>query len=100
MIERLCPMDIEKWLSQEVDRVAKTGVSETVMTSFVMKTLARARKSGIRAHEMTILLTNALIKSSISIIEDAWIECGCRHAEMVLRIRDKIGHEQTIELRV
>jgi hypothetical protein len=33
-------------------------------------------------------------------IEDAWVECGCRYAEMVIRIRDKIGNEQTIELRV
>jgi hypothetical protein len=33
-------------------------------------------------------------------IEDAWVECGCRYAEMVIRIRDKFGNEQTIELRV
>jgi hypothetical protein len=49
---------------------------------------------------MSVLLTNALYKSSIKMIEDAWIECGCRHAEMVFRIRDKIGNEKTIELRV
>lgn len=93
-------MDIEKWLSEEVDRVAKIGASKTVMTSFIMKTLAKARERGIRAHEMTIMLTNALINSSINIIQDAWIECGCRHAEIVFLIRDKIGNEQTIELRV
>jgi hypothetical protein len=28
------------------------------------------------------------------------VECGCRYAEMVIRIRDKIGNEQSIELRV
>lgn len=93
-------MDMEKWLNEEVGKLTETGVSKTAMISFVMKTLAKAREQRLRAYEMTILLTNALFKSSIKIIEDAWIECGCRHAEMVFRIRDKIGNEQTIELRV
>jgi hypothetical protein len=49
---------------------------------------------------MTVFLTNALYESSIKMIEDAWVECGCRYAEMVICIRDKIGNEQIIELRV
>jgi hypothetical protein len=30
---------------------------------------------------------------------DAWIECGCRYAEMVIYIRDKIGNEQISAFR-
>jgi len=93
-------MDIEKWLNEEIDKINQRGISKSAMASFIENALARAREQKIRAYEMSVLLTNALYKSSIKMIEDAWIECGCRHAEMVFRIRDKIGNEKTIELRV
>ena len=93
-------MDIEKWLSEEIDKINQRGISKSAMASFIENALARAREQKIRAYEMTVLLTNALFKSSIKMIEDAWVECGCRYAEMVICIRDKIGNEQIIELRV
>jgi len=93
-------MDIERWLNEEIGKITERGISRSAMATFIENALARAREQKIRAYEMTVLLTNALFKSSIKMIEDAWIECGCRHAEMVFRIRDKIGNEQTIELRV
>ena len=93
-------MDIERWLKKEIDKITKRGVSKSAMASFIMDALAKAREQSIPAYEMTVFLTNALYESSIKMIEDAWVECGCRYAEMVICIRDKIGNEQIIELRV
>jgi hypothetical protein len=93
-------MDIERWLNNEIAKIMATGVTKSAMASFILDALAEARERSIPAYEMTVFLTNALYKSSIKMIEDAWVECGCRYAEMVICIRDKIGNEQTIELRV
>ena len=93
-------MDMERWLNNEIAKITERGVSKSAMASFIMDALAKAREQSIPAYEMTVLLTNALFDSSIKMIEDAWVECGCRYAEMVIRIRDKFGNEQTIELRV
>ena len=93
-------MDIERWLNKEINKITATGVSKSAMVSFIMDALAKAREQSIPAYEMTVFLTNALYESSIKMIEDAWVECGCRYAEMVICIRDKIGNEQIIELRV
>ena len=93
-------MNIKKWLSRELDKITARGVSKTALTSFIISALAKAREQRIPAYEMTVLLTNALFESGIKIIEDAWIECGCRYAEIILRIRDQQDNEQTIALRV
>ncbi len=93
-------MEIERWLTNEIATITERGVSKSAMASFIMDALAKAREQSIPAYEMTVFLTNALYEFSIKIIEDAWIECGCRYAELVICIRDKIGNEQTIELRV
>ena len=93
-------MDIERWLNKEINKITTMGVSKSAMASFIMDALAMAREQRIPAYEMTVFLTNALFDSSIKMIEDAWVECGCRYAEMVICIRDKIGNEQIIELRV
>jgi hypothetical protein len=93
-------MEIERWLTNEIAKITERGVSKSAMASFIMDALAKAREQSIPAYEMTVFLTNALYESSIKIIEDAWIECGCRYAELVICIRDKIGNEQTIELQV
>jgi len=93
-------MDIERWLNKEIYSITARGVSKSAMVSFVKDVLAKAREQRIPAYEMSVFLTNALFDSSIKMIEDAWIECGCRYAEMVIRIRDKIGNEQIIDLRV
>ena len=93
-------MDIERWLNNEIVKITERGVSKSAMASLIMDALAKAREQSIPAYEMTVFLTNALCESSIKVIEDAWVECGCRYAEMIIRIRDKIGNEQTIELRV
>jgi hypothetical protein len=98
--ERLGAMDIERWLHKKLDKITQTGISKSAMTSFIIDALAKARDQSIPAYEMTVFLTNSLFGSSIKMIEDAWIECGCRHAEMVFRARDQNGNEQTIELRV
>ena len=92
-------MDIERWLNKEIDKITTKGVSKSAMASFIMDALAKAREQRT-AYELTVFLTNALFESSIKMIEDAWVECGCRYAEMVICIRDKIGNEQIIELRV
>lgn len=93
-------MDIERWLNKELKAMTARGISKSAMTSFIMNALVKAREQRIPAYEMSVLLTNSLFESSIKVIEDAWIECGCRYAEMVIRICDQIGNEQTIELRV
>ena len=94
-------MDIERWLNKEIDKITTKGVSKSAMASFIMDALAKAREQRIPAYELTVFLTNALFESSIKMIEDAWIECGCRYAEMAFRIYDQIGNEQTIiEVRV
>ena len=92
--------DIEKWLNTEIAKITERGVSKSAMASLIMEALSKAREQSISAYEMTVLLTNALYEFSIKMIEDAWIECGCRYAELVICIRDQIGNEQTIELRV
>jgi purine-nucleoside phosphorylase len=93
-------MDIEGWLNNEIAKITKKDVSKRALALLIKNALAKAREQSISASEMTVFLTNAFFDSSIKIIEDAWVECGCRYAEMVIRIRDKIGTEQTIELRV
>ena len=93
-------MDIERWLNNEITKITKRGVSKSAMASFIMDALAKAREQRISAYELTVFLTNVLFESSINMIEHAWVECGCRYAEMVIRIRDKVGNEETIELRV
>jgi hypothetical protein len=98
--ERLGTMDIERWLDKEIIKIIERGASKRALASLIKDALAKAREQSITASEMTIFLTNAFFDSSIKMIEDAWVECGCRYAEMVICIRDKIGNEQTIELRV
>jgi transcription antitermination factor NusA-like protein len=98
--ERLGTMDIERWLDKEIIKIIERGASKRALASLIKDALAKAREQSITASEMTIFLTNAFFDSSIKMIEDAWVECGCRYAEMVILIRDKIGNEQTIELRV
>jgi transcription antitermination factor NusA-like protein len=98
--ERLGMMDIERWLDKEIIKIIERGASKRALASLIKDALAKAREQSITASEMTIFLTNAFFDSSIKMIEDAWVECGCRYAEMVILIRDKIGNEQTIELRV
>ena len=93
-------MDIECWLNNKINEVRESGVSKNAMASFIMDALAKAREQRISAYEMTVFLTIALFESGIKTIEDAWIECDCRYAELVFRIRNMIGNEQTIELRV
>ena len=93
-------MDIERWLNKEIDKITARGVSKSAMASFIMDALAKAREQSIPAYEMTVFLTNGFVQSSINMIEDVWVECGCRYAEMVICIRDKIGNEQIIELQV
>ena len=93
-------MNIEGWLNGEIAKITKRGVFKRALASFIKNALAKAREQSISANELTIFLTNAFFDSSIKMIEDAWVECGCRYAEMVIRIRDKIGNEQAIELRV
>lgn len=93
-------MDIERWLNEQLDKITATGPSKAAVADFIKDALAKAREQRISAGEMTVFLTNALFKSSIKMIEDAWIECGCRYAEMVFRIRDQMGIERTIELEV
>jgi purine-nucleoside phosphorylase len=93
-------MDIERWLDKEIIKIIERGASKRALASLIKDALAKAREQSITASEMTIFLTNAFFDSSIKMIEDAWVECGCRYAEMVILIRDKIGNEQTIELRV
>ena len=93
-------MNIEGWLSDEIAKITKKGVSKRALASFIRNALAKAREQSISGNEMTIFLTNAFFDSSIKTIEDAWVECGCRYAEMVIRIRDKIGNEQTIALQI
>src|SRR5665811_1588082 len=80
-------MDIERWLNKEIDKITTKGVSKSAMASFIMDALAKAREQRIPAYELTVFLTNALFESSIKMIEDAWVECGCRYAEMVRRRR-------------
>jgi transcription antitermination factor NusA-like protein len=98
--ERLGTMDIERWLDKEIIKIIERGASKRALASLIKDALAKAREQSITASEMTIFLTNAFFDSSIKMIEDAWVECGCRYAEMVILIRDKIGNEQTIALRV
>ena len=93
-------MDLERWLNNEIANITERGVSKRALASFIKNALIKAREQSISANEMTVFLTNAFFDSSINMIEDAWVECGCRYAEMVISIRDKIGAEQTIELRV
>ena len=93
-------MDIERWLNKEIAKITTRGVSKSGIAFFIMDALAKAREQSIPAYGMTVFLTNALYKSSFKMIEDAWVECGCRYAEMVICIRDKIGNEQIIELRI
>jgi hypothetical protein len=93
-------MDIERWLRNELDKITARGLSKSAMASFVAGALAKAREHSIPAYEMTLFLTNAFFNASIKTIEDAWIECGCRHAEMVFCLRDPSGNEQAVELRV
>ncbi len=93
-------MDIEKWLHNELDRIVAKGLSKNAMRSFIVDALLKAREQSIPAYEMTVFLTNALFGASIKTIEDAWIECGCRYAELVFCLRDPNGNEQAIELRV
>ena len=93
-------MHIESWLNDEIAKITERGVSERALALLIKNALAKARKQSISASEMTVFLTNAFFDSSIKIIEDAWVECGCRYAEMVIRIRDKIGNEQTIALKI
>jgi hypothetical protein len=93
-------MDIEGWLNNEIAKITEKGVSKRALALLIKNALAKAREQSISASEMTVFLTNAFFGSSIKIIEDAWVECGCRYAEMVICIRDTIGAEQTIELRV
>lgn len=93
-------MDIEGWLNDEIAKITKRGASKRALASFIRNALMKAREQSISANEMTIFLTNAFFDSSIKMIEDAWVECGCRYAEMVICIRDKFGDEQTIELQI
>ena len=93
-------MDIERWLRNELDKITAKGISKAAMASFIAGALAKARKHSIPAYEMTLFLSNALYNASIKTIEDAWIECGCRYAEMVLCLRDRYGNEQPVELHV
>ena len=93
-------MDIERWLDNETAKITERGVSKRALALLIKNALAKAREQSISANEMTSFLTNAFFDCSIKMIEDAWVECGCRYAEMVISIRDKIGAEQTIELRV
>ena len=93
-------MDIESWLNDEIAKITEKGVSKRALALLIKNALTKAREQSISASEMTVFLTNAFFDSSIKIIEDAWVECGCRYAEMVIRIRDKIGNEQTIELKI
>ena len=92
--------NIERWLRKELDKITARGVSKSAIISFIIRAMAKAREQRIPAYEITVMLTNALFESGIKIIEDVWIECGCRYAEMIFRIRDQNDNEQTIELRV
>jgi hypothetical protein len=93
-------MNIEGWLNDEIAKITKKGASKRALAFLIRNALVKAREQSISANEMTIFLTNAFFNSSIKMIEDAWVECGCRYAEMVIRIRDKIGNEQTIALQI
>ena len=93
-------MIIERWLTEQLDIVTAIGPSKAAMADFLRNALTKAREQKIPADEMTVFVTNALFKSSIKMIQDVWIERGCRYAELVFRIRDQIGNEQTVELHV
>jgi hypothetical protein len=81
-------MDIEGWLNNEIAKIIARDVSKRALAFPIKNALAKAREQSISASEMTVFLTNAFFDSSIKIIEDAWVECGCRYAEMVICIRD------------
>jgi hypothetical protein len=93
-------MKIERWVNSEIATITERGITESAMTSFVVDALAKAREQSISAYELSFFLTNALYKSGIKMIEDAWVECGCRYAEMIIGIRDEFENEQTLELQV
>jgi hypothetical protein len=41
-------MDIERWLNEEIDKIAEKGISKSTMASFIENALARVPNVGYR----------------------------------------------------
>lgn len=90
---------MESWLHRELSAITAEDLSEDAVALFLGKALAKAREKCIPAYDLAVLLTNAALESGISIIEDAWVECGCRYAEMIIRLHGRDGAERTVRLQ-